>query len=132
MPPDDTRPPDQWVTISEAVGLLSLSERTIRRYIADGSLPNRRERGRLLVNLADILEREPVTSGPPESPGITGKADQDCLAEVRRLSDLLEEVRGERDYLRQLHAMSQAKLIEATNPTPARPRWWWPWSRTED
>jgi hypothetical protein len=119
--------PDNWVTISEAVGLTGKSERTIRRYIADGSLSNRRERGRLLVNLTDILASESAT---PESPGITGKAEQDCQAEVRRLSDLLEEVRGERDYLRQLHAMSQAKLIEATaSETKPRPRWRWPWSK---
>lgn len=128
MPPDATRPPDKWVTISEAVGLLSLSERTIRRYVADGSLSSRRERGRLWVNLADILPALPEMPGTPDTPGITGKADQDCQAEVRRLSDLLEEVRGERDYLRQLHAMSQAKLIEATASESKPRRWRWPWS----
>lgn len=145
MPPDDTSPPDtppgvskghKWVTISEAVGLTGKSERTIRRYIADGSLSNRRERGRRLVNLADIATIDSDPPSPESSQPSTGQAD-DCQArvrqleaDVRRLSELLVEVRSERDYLRQLHAMKEAKLIEATTP-PARRTWWWPWSKTE-
>lgn len=129
MPPDDTRPPDNWVTISEAVGLTGKSERTIRRYIADGSLSNRREKGRLWVNLADIAPAD-SDAFSPESPTPSARQADDCQArvtqleaDVTRLTELLAEVRGERDYLRQLHAMKEAKLIEATTPL-ARRSWW--------
>lgn len=140
MSPDTPRPPDKWVTISEAVGLLSLSERTIRRYVADGNLSSRRERGRLWVNLADILPA-PATPTPdtPDSPAKVAKLQ----AEIDRLQALLQAATEDRDYLRQALATAlttQQKLIEATLPTPlrqaqdvaARPRWRWPWSKTDD
>lgn len=132
MPPDATHPPDKWVTISEAVGLLSLSERTIRRYVAIGSLSSWRERGRLWVNLADIL---PAAEAPP--PGTSGTSSSPAQvaqlqAENARLQALLQAATEDRDYLRQALATAlttQQKLVESG--APAR-RWRWPWAQTED
>lgn len=139
MPPDDTRPPDRWVTISEAVGLTGKSERTIRRYIADGSLANRREKGRVFVNLTDILQ---ATESPPPGESDSLAEVAKLQAEVTRLSDINTILERElEDWKRQsgkweaqaalLTAVigNQPKTIEAPNPPS---RWRWPWSKTQD
>jgi hypothetical protein len=119
--------PAKWLTIPQAVAETGKSERTIRRWIAEKRLATRRESGRVLVNLADL---PPAYSAEVEA----GQRD-DCQARVRqleaditRLSELLAEVRGERDYLRQLHAMKEARQLEAATP-PARRTWRWPWGK---
>ncbi len=57
----------QWVTINAAAECMGVSPKTIRRRIADGSLPAWRVGPRLIrVNLADVehvlLRRIPVVS----------------------------------------------------------------------
>lgn len=55
----------RWVSIAEAAEYAGVSDKTIRRRIADGSLPARRLGRRLLrVELADIDEMmRPVPAG---------------------------------------------------------------------
>jgi hypothetical protein len=129
-------PPDNWTTITEAVAESGKSERTIRRWIADGRLANRREGGRVLVNLADIdPDIEQATPATPDTSG----ALSDCQAKVAQLEAVLAQVEGERDRLAQALERSQAismglvnqqKLIEAS--PPARRPWWQVWGKTED
>ena len=41
-----------WVTIKEAVDILGLTERTIRRYVSEGKIASRLENGRRLVHIS--------------------------------------------------------------------------------
>lgn len=51
---------DQWLTVNEAAAALNVSPKTIRRRLADGSIPARRI-GRLIrINPADL-----TTAGKP-------------------------------------------------------------------
>ena len=73
-----------WVTVSRAADMLGMSERSIRRHIADGRLSAKLEGGRRLVKVD-------VTSGGPDMVGMT-EADREAL--IRWLRDELKE-RGE-------------------------------------
>jgi len=44
-----------WLTLAETAAALSVSERTVSRRIAAGILPSRRDRGRVLVFVADPM-----------------------------------------------------------------------------
>ncbi len=131
--PDDF--PGKWITISEAVSYFRVSERTIRRRIATGLLPTKHEGGRVLIYLYDT---EPDKSNAPASDVAELVRLQ---AEVRRLSDLLSQAEGERDYLRQALAAALSKIPQieaqvssqpgASDPEPDRgeskARWWEFW-----
>ena len=100
-----------WLSVSQAAIRLGKSERTIRRYIDIGRLPIDRTRTPFCVDIGgEVL---PQAGGP------------DTTGEVARLQELLDEVRGERDYLRQAlaTALSTRKLIAA----PGARRWWEFW-----
>ena len=55
---------------------------------------------------------------------------RDTTGEVARLQELLDEVRADRDYLRQAlaTALSTQKLISA----PGQRRWWEFWRESEE
>jgi hypothetical protein len=130
------RPPDEteWITISEAVARSGKSERTIRRYVAEGLVTSKREGKRLLVSLPDLLKH---VSPPDWSDESKPAAPTDLQAENRRLQAeldksqaLLQATAADRDYLRQALAAAlnaQQTLLEAG----PRRRWWWPWQRRE-
>jgi len=109
---------DRWVTISEATSLLGKSDRTIRRYVSDGSMPSRKKGGRVYVNVLGfpIVEPEPDTESEFDI--------KELKAEVDRLRALLKEVSGERDYLRQLVAVT---FTEQKRLEPGRRPWWQFW-----
>lgn len=126
--PDDF--PGRWITVTEAIGIFGVSERTIRRRIATGLLPTKHEGNRVLIYLYD--------TAPDEGQAGAGNVSGGNLeAEVRRLTGILSQVEGERDYLRQALAAAMSKIpaIEASSQpaaadpeskTPARP-WWKFW-----
>lgn len=59
----------EWVSITEAVGRLGLSERTIRRQIADGRL-----RSRLTADRREVLVPPDTGKGLPSPDGMTDTA----------------------------------------------------------
>ena len=109
---------ERWVTITEATKLLGKSDRTIRRYEAKGELPSVRRAGRVYVNVAGLPIIEPEPEPEPE-PDL-----QALQVEVERLRAVLEQVKSERDYLRQLLAVS---LAENKQLEPGRRQWWQFW-----
>lgn len=54
----------QYLRAGAIARLLGVSERTVRRWIADGTLPSCRVGGARLVSQADL---ERLLSGPPEA-----------------------------------------------------------------
>ena len=84
-----------WVTVKEAVGILGMSERTIRRYVAEGKLLSRLEDGRRLV----CVNRH--DNGMP--PDILTNFDLLLQEKDARIQQLEEQV----DRLTQLLAMAQ-------------------------
>lgn len=99
--PDDF--PGRWITVTEAIGIFGVSERTIRRRIATGLLPTKHEGNRVLIYLYD--------KSPEESQAAPGSMSGDNLeAEVRRLTGLLSQVESERDFLRQALAAAMSKI----------------------
>ncbi|MFC1714845.1 hypothetical protein ACFL6S_14350 [Candidatus Poribacteria bacterium] len=70
-----------WVTVSQASGILGMSERSIRRHAAEGKLESRLEGARRLVRV-DVPDDNPDIIGMPTS-------DKDAL--IRWLKNELEE-----------------------------------------
>jgi len=106
----------EWVSISEAAGVLSVSERTVRRRIDRGELESKRDGRRLLVNVAGVVSSEVDTVTE-----ITR-----LRAEVDKLAALVDNLTGERDYLRSALASAlqlQTRAIEA----PKDRQWWQFW-----
>jgi len=128
----DTHP---WHTLSEAARLTGKSERTIRRKVAGGRLTTKREGDVLWVDLTGIplLSPDKLAATPDTSDILAERdrlaAERDRLAaEVAHLSQRVDDLTGERDYLRSALATSlslQQRAIEA----PAPGRWRWPWQR---
>ena len=90
-----------WRTISQAAKELSKSERTIRRWVDTGRLPTDRTRTPFAVDVSGEI--------PAQS------TQEPSTTEVELLREMLDEVRADRDYLRQAlaTALSTQKLIEA-------------------
>ncbi len=127
-PKKPEEPEERWVTVTEAVGILKLSERTIRRYISIKRLSVKKIKKMQHVNISGFTPEIPE---PPEPQTEIKRLE----AEVTRLKSLLEEVSNDRDYLRQINAAlltNQQALIEATTTateTKTRNQWKWPWQK---
>jgi hypothetical protein len=106
----------RWVTIADAARLLGKNERTIRRMMASGRLANDRTGPLIRVDI-----------GPHMTGEVSGLDVTVLVAENERLKAVLEEIRAERDYLRQVHAMALTltKQIEALRTE--RRAWWRFW-----
>ncbi len=125
----------QWVTVPEAGRLLNKSERTIHRWVSSGRLPSRKESGRLLVDVSDVL---PVTgvSDPSSMAVLRSKVTDlqgqvDILqSEVDNLRDLVDRQDREIEFLRQAHAAA-LRLQQVAIEQPKR-SWWPPWKSPGD
>lgn len=123
---------DTWLPVSEAAQVLGVSERTIWRRVRAGKLPIDRSVTPHLVGVSDVDSDAGMPEGDIDSDRVTeleGKIlelqrkierlaadNQELEAQTGRLQDVLDEVRSERDYLRQAHAASlstQQRLLEA-------------------
>ncbi len=71
----------EWVTVAQACDILGMSERTVRRYIAEGKLEARMEGSRRLVKVE--IDNDRV--------GIFGMTTPDKDALIRWLKNELEE-----------------------------------------
>ena len=111
---------EHWVTIKEATELLGKSDKTMRRWVAQGKLPIDRSLRPFMVDISAHYQ-DTGTAGPDMSS--TSKSVDMLAAEVDRLTTQVdqlqrwnEELLGERDYLRQMLAgaiATNAKRIEA-------------------
>jgi hypothetical protein len=88
-----------WHTVKDAAAILEVSERTIWRRVKAGKMRIDRSETPHLVDVSDVVTdaSEPVSEEEPLSYA-------ELKAEVRRLEELVSELRGERDYLRRAHA----------------------------
>ena len=77
-----------WLTIGAAAARLGVSERTLRRRIADGELTARKQKGRTWVLMADTIA---TPSGATDNPDTAA-----LLANVAQLTDQVDALRGER------------------------------------
>jgi hypothetical protein len=101
-----------WVTVKEAVGILGMSERTIRRYIAEGKLRSRLENGRRLV----------YAKGHDNGISPDRLTSVRCVTDAFRNFDLLlaekdariQQLEEQVDRLTQLLAMAQKTASELT------------------
>jgi hypothetical protein len=123
-----------WVSVSEAAELLGKSERTVWRWVKRGKLAIDRSVTPHLVNVSDtvsdidtdktvtptvtpdrVSELEGTVERLREKVDRLASENEQLQADNDRLRDVLGEVRGERDYLRQAHAASlstQQRLLE--------------------
>ena len=126
----------KWITIREATQALGKSERTIWRWVDKGRLPIDRGEQPFVVDIGgELPDAGPIVTDTPDTlterlTRLTAEVER-LTADNARLTELFEEVRSERDYLRQVHAAALAntqRLIEAPRP---RRRIRWPWQRED-
>jgi hypothetical protein len=125
----------RWVGIGQAAKALDKSERTIRRMMADARLSVDRKGPVILVDIGPFVvdnradERQAKSDNVTDTPDtVTGEVDVAALlADNERLRALLEEVRQERDYLRQVHAMALTLTKQLEAPRTERRTWWKFW-----
>jgi hypothetical protein len=146
------------VSLGEAARRFGKTDRTIRRCVADGRLSAVETPTGTMVDLSGFvqpLEEPPIRMKVPQpSPEPCGMEPADAAAmaapgtpdatawefeiarlrgEVDKLSALVEQVSGERDYLRQALAaslgMQKALLAERASAAPPIRHWWQFWSR---
>ena len=48
----------EWYTIKEALGILGVSDKTLRRWIADGKIPHKKDGRKYLVFITDVPDSE--------------------------------------------------------------------------
>lgn len=124
----------EWVSVSEAVGRLGKTERTVRRWVSGGRLPWRQGATGLEVDVAGFRQAD---DRPEEAPPDLAGQVAALQAEVRHLQAMLDRVTGECDYLRQAHAaaltLQQALPERTVTAGPASPQpapWWQFWRRS--
>ena len=132
---------EYWVTIKEAIQITGKSDRTFRRWVTKGKIPNRKENRKILVDLAAI-------GYPYIEPDIDSSQDvldssQDVIDPQKLIIDSLkaqlEQASSERDFLRQAlaAALSKIPVIEANTTPPESKKantakgWRWPWGNKD-
>ena len=121
---------EHWVTIREATEILGRTDRTLRRWVAQGKLHIDKSQTPFVVDISDYYQLSETAE--PDTPDMSADADTmrtgasglavevDRLsAEVVRLQELLEDARNERDSWKQAHYMAlanQQRLLEAPRP----------------
>lgn len=127
------------VTVAEAARRFGKSPRTIRRWIVDGRLPAIDTPTGKMVDLSGFAR--PGEEGA--SDGIGGEKGPATAAlelevvrlqgEVAKLDAVVQQMTGERDYLRQAlaAALGTQKMLLAERAAAARPLrpWWKFWAR---
>ena len=93
---------EEWIPIREAAAVLGISPRAVQLQAKSGKIASRKSGNRLLVNLA--TEQAPVISPAPfreerESNHESNESNE-SIRELRDDSQLVEQLRGEVDYLR--------------------------------
>jgi len=84
----------KWVTVSEASVMLGMSERTIRRHVAKGSIEARIEGGRRYIGIEDDADKNANTGG-----NVMTMLDKDDM--VKWLKNELEERNKQMDRLQE-------------------------------
>ena len=132
---------ERWVTVAEAAEALGKSERTIRRWLADGKVAGDRTGPAILVDIAGHMPPAdvPKPEGDTTTPDVAGEVAA-LQAEIERLREALDTCQAERDRLWQSLDNAQAialaltgerrLLTERVGERPRR-RFRWPWARRE-
>ncbi len=88
----------EWVTVAEAIDILGMSERTLRRRIAKGEIESKYERGRRYIRLSGVIN----DSVNNDISGINDMtvADKDTILrwmkkELDAKNELIEKLRNE-------------------------------------
>jgi len=113
--------------LAEAAARLGVSREALRKRIKRGTVKSYTANGRLYA----VLDAPPETGHAGIDAGGTAAVDVAALrAEVDKLTALLAEVSGERDYLRQAHAAAlsriPAQITSEAESLRGRP-WWRRW-----
>jgi excisionase family DNA binding protein len=132
------------VTVAEAARRFGKSVRTVRRWMAEGRLPAVETPTGRMVDLSGFFRpgegaepgrREAARGGPADAPDAAELERQVARlqGEVEKLNALVQQLSGERDYLRQAlaAALGVQRMLLATRadaPPPHRP-WWRFWER---
>lgn len=118
-----------WVSVSEAVRLTGKSERTVRRWMTGGRLAVRDDAGTLVVGVPpELVPDDRQATATPDMPDMATKVAE-LEADVRRLQALLEQVTGERDYLRSALAASLSTTAKLLPERSGQRPWWRFWRR---
>lgn len=118
-----------WVSVSEAVRLTGKSERTIRRWMTGGKVPTRDTLAGMEVGLAgNLVNHDRRTPATPDMPDLAVRVAE-LEASVRHCQALLEQVTGERDYLRSALAASLTTTQKLLPARAGQPPWWRFWRR---
>ena len=121
---------EQWVTVSEAVGIYGKSERTVRRWVREGKLQSKTERNKLYVLAPDFApDLRQAKKGAPDIQELQVKIEK-LEMDVEAKAAIIEQLTGERDFLRQAHAASLSQiqiLIEAETEKKSGKKWWRFW-----
>ena len=121
---------EHWVTIREATEILGRTDRTLRRWVAQGKVVIDKSQTPFVVDISDYYQ--PPEAAAPDTPdmatgadtmrtgtdGLTVEVDR-LTAQVDHLQELLEDARRERDAWKQAHYMAlanQQRLLEAPRP----------------
>jgi len=102
---------------------LGLTKEALRKRVKRGTVKSYMADGRRYV----VLDTPPGIGQPGRDAGSTPGADVARLqAEVDKLTALLTEVTGERDYLRQAHAAALTRIPQLPEKAESlTPRPWW-------
>ena len=121
---------ERWIKITDAVGTYGKSERTIRRWVRQGKLESKTERGKLYVIAPDFMpDLRQAKKGMPDIQELLAKI-QKLEMDVEAKQALIDQITSERDFLRQAHAASLSQiqnLIEAQTKEKSGKKWWRFW-----
>lgn len=131
-------PPNQdgeWMTVSEAVARTGRAERTIRRWIDDGSIEHKRQAGRLLVwvpttgTAPDIAVTQQLALVERQAELLERLTERQAELAERQAAPLIEIIRQLERENGRLKAENRAITLEVleARKLAARPAWWRRW-----
>lgn len=139
---------DEWIPAAQAAALLGKTDRQVRRYKASGRVRSRVRSGRVEYHRGDLeqLRAELPSDDRPRAaaqelitPGQAFDLIREQQAQIAQLSAQLGYQRAQLDQrpaledTQALQAELEAakKRIAELEAQIARPRWRWPWSRSD-
>ena len=111
---------NEWVTIKEAVGILGMSERTLRRHIAEGKIESHLEGGRRLV-YANGYANAMTTDMPVGIQQLLDEKDariEQLEAQIEKLTSLLAMAQSNVAALTEQLDASRQMIEDLRQPQP--------------
>lgn len=116
------------MTLQQAAVTLGISEKTVRRRVANGSLLGRQVATpsgyRWMVTLDDPIEPETPSEQPSQSP----TADSDIIIGFLQgqVTDLRQQIAVKDEQIGHLHILLGQRQLDSA---PKVGKWWQPWRR---